>query len=129
MYGLRPAKPAGTKLAPPLTQLAEESTIRPGSIIYGNSGTLHVTALGSQTSPALTVTCNDRPMSEAHKTNHVSSKRLPRPSRDVPNQRNNRSAIVNNNQRLLEAQIDRWVNEGGALSPKRYSHQGRGFNG
>jgi hypothetical protein len=128
MYGLRPAKPAGTQLAP--LDAARRGLDDPTGIYHLRQ--LRNTTrycLGSQTSPALTVTCNDRPMSEAHKTNQVSSKRLPRPSRDEPNQRNSRSAIVNKNQRLLEAQIDRWVNEGGALSPKRYSHQGRGFNG
>jgi hypothetical protein len=68
-------------------------------------------------------------MSEAHKRYPVRSKRLTALSSDVHNHRKGRSAIVNQDQRFLAAEIDRWINEGGALSPWEITSRTRASDG
>jgi hypothetical protein len=57
-------------------------------------------------------------MSKAHKNDLARSIRLPQSSNDVLDRRERRSAIVNPDQRFFETQLDRWMNEGGAITPR-----------
>jgi hypothetical protein len=57
-------------------------------------------------------------MSEAHHNILIRPKRLHQPSGDIHYYREGRAAIINSDQRLFDDQIDRWINEGGALSPR-----------